>query len=152
MFFGRLLYRVVSILQSPTTNRQPHSFKTASQSENTDIGAYFFKERNIMMKTRTLLTSAYMIPVVGLLVLAGVFSNALADCPPPPGVTDPPDPPVTAQQVADGSATLKDFARIARDETKKVSLEATTNRGRCFTLDVSSGRKGDPGVPVRSTL
>ena len=28
------------------------------------------------MKTRTLLTSAYAIPVVGLLVLAGLFANA----------------------------------------------------------------------------
>ena len=97
-----------------------------------------------MMKTRTLLTSAYMIPVVGLLVLAGVFSNALADCPPPPGVTDPPDPPVTAQQVADGSATLKDFARIARDETKKVSLEATTNRGPVFHLGCLVRQEGGP--------
>ena len=29
-----------------------------------------------MMKARTSLTLAYMIPVVGLLVLAGVFSDA----------------------------------------------------------------------------
>jgi hypothetical protein len=67
------------------------------------------------MKTRTLLT----IPIVGLLVLAGVFSNAppaLADCPLPPGVTPPPDPRVTAQQVEDGSASLMDFALAARDQ------------------------------------
>ena len=66
------------------------------------------------MKTRT----SYTIPIVGLLVLAGVFSNtppALADCPLPPGVTPPADPPVTAQQVEDGSATLRDFALAARD-------------------------------------
>ena len=56
------------------------------------------------MKTRTL----YMIPVVGLLVLAGVFFNAhppLAQtddpCPLPEGVAPPPDPAVTAQQVED---------------------------------------------------
>ena len=75
-----------------------------------------------MMKTRTLLISAYMIPVVGLLVLVGIFSNApptLVDCPPPPGVTDPPDPPVTAQQVEDGSATLKSFALATRDQIKQ---------------------------------
>ena len=65
------------------------------------------------MKTRTLPT--YLIPIVGLLVLAGVFSNALADCPLPPGVTPPPDPRVTAQQVEDGSAALRDFALVARD-------------------------------------
>ena len=42
-----------------------------------------------MTKARTSLTLAYMIPVVGLLVLAGVFSNARpalaqGDCPLPP--------------------------------------------------------------------
>ena len=73
------------------------------------------------MKARTLTT--YMIPVVGLLVLAGVFSKAppaLAQepCPLPPGVTPPADPPVTAQQVEDGSASLKDFALTARDQYK----------------------------------
>ena len=71
------------------------------------------------MKTRTSLT--YMIPVVGLLVLAGVFSNAppaLADCPLPSGVTPPEDPRVTAQQVEDGSTTLRDFALAVRDRYK----------------------------------
>ena len=67
------------------------------------------------MKPRTLLT----IPIVGLIVLASAFSNAppaLADCPLPPGVTPPPDPPVTAQQVEDGSASLMDFALGVRDQ------------------------------------
>ncbi|MXZ08170.1 MAG: T9SS type A sorting domain-containing protein [Gemmatimonadetes bacterium] len=64
-----------------------------------------------MTKTRTLLT----IPIVGLLVLAGVFSNVLAECELPPGVTPPPDPRVTAQQVEDGSGSLKDFALAARE-------------------------------------
>ena len=66
------------------------------------------------MKTRTLLT----IPIVGLLVLAGVFSNAppaIAECELPPGVTPPPDPRVTAQQVEDGSGSLMDFALAARE-------------------------------------
>ena len=48
---------------------------------------------------RTLLT----IPVVGLLVLAGVFFNApsaQAECELPPGVTPLAYPSVTAQQVA----------------------------------------------------
>ena len=73
------------------------------------------------MKTRTLPT--YMIPVVGLLVLAGVFSDTRTapaqtqgGCPLPPGVTPPADPPVTAQQVEDGSASLKDFALAVRDQ------------------------------------
>ena len=70
-----------------------------------------------MMKAQTLLT--YAIRVVGLLVLAGLFSNtrpALADCPLPPGVTPPADPRVTAQQVEDGSASLMDFTLAARDQ------------------------------------
>ncbi len=67
------------------------------------------------MKARTLLT----IPVVGLLVLAGVFLNAhpvLADCQLPAGVSPPAAPAVTAQQVEDGSASLMDFARGVRDQ------------------------------------
>ena len=78
------------------------------------------------MKTRTL----YMIPVVGLLVLAGVFFNAhppLAQtddpCPLPEGVAPPPDPAVTAQQVEAGSTSLKDFALATRDINKQVSQE-----------------------------
>ena len=60
--------------------------------------------------------------VVGLFMLAGVFSNvhpALAQtegaCVLPPGLTPPPDPPVTAQQVEDGSGSLADFALAAKD-------------------------------------
>ncbi len=77
------------------------------------------------MKTRTLLT----IPIVGLLVLAGVFSNAppaLADCPLPPGVTPPADPRVTAQQVEDGSATLMDFALAVRERSREYAQGAAT--------------------------
>ncbi|MDE2810676.1 MAG: hypothetical protein OXN90_19860 [Gemmatimonadota bacterium] len=73
------------------------------------------------MKTRTLPTPTSMIPVVGLLVLASVFSNAppaLADCVPLPGTTPPATPSVTAQQVEDGSVTLKDFVLTVRDQFK----------------------------------
>ena len=80
-----------------------------------------------MTKTRTLLT----IPIVGLLVLAGVFSNAppaLADCPPPPGVTPPADPSVTAQQVEDGSATLKDFALALKNHPEFSQTSASLHR------------------------
>ncbi len=67
------------------------------------------------MNLRTLL------PIVGLLVLgSGVFiaHPALAECPLPDGVVPPPDPSVTAQQVEDGSATLRDFALAARERYK----------------------------------
>ncbi len=75
-----------------------------------------------MKKTLTLLT--------GLLVLAGIFSNAppaIADCPLPPGVTPPADPAVTAQQVVDGSATLMDFALAVRERSREYAQgHATT--------------------------
>ena len=64
--------------------------------------------------------------VAGLLVLAGISFDARPAsaqtqeaCPLPPGVTLPADPTVTAQQVEDGSASLKDFALAARDQLKK---------------------------------
>ena len=81
------------------------------------------------MKTQTLPT--YLIPVVGLLVLTGVFSNApsaLADCPLPPGVTPPADPSVTAQQVEDGSATLKDFALALKNHPEFSQVSASLHR------------------------
>ena len=65
------------------------------------------------MKTRI-----SMMPVVGLLVLASVFFNvpsAQANCQLPPGVTPLADPSVTAQQVEDGSGSLKEFALAARE-------------------------------------
>ena len=81
-----------------------------------------------MKKTRTLPT--HLIPIVGLLVLAGVFSNAppaIADCPLPAGVTPPADPAVTAQQVEDGSATLMDFALAVRERSREYAQgHATT--------------------------
>ena len=75
-----------------------------------------------MTKARTPLMSASLIPVVSLLALAAIFANAhpaaaqdQGDCVLAPGVTPPPDPQVTAQQVEDGSATLKEFALEARN-------------------------------------
>ena len=78
------------------------------------------------MKVRTLFTSASMISAVGLLVLATLFSNARHaaaqdPCPLPPGVTAPPDPAVTAQQVEEGTASLADFGRATRDAFRKHS-------------------------------
>ena len=75
-----------------------------------------------MMNARKLSTPACLIPLAGLLVLAAVFANAhpaLAQtedvCPLPPGVTPPEDPLVTAQQVEDGTATLREFGLEARN-------------------------------------
>ena len=83
------------------------------------------------MRLGTFFTTTSKLLCVGLLVAAGVFSNArpaLAQdaCPLPAGMTPPPDPVVTAQQVEDGSASLRDFALAARDLYKSASQEITT--------------------------
>ena len=74
------------------------------------------------MKIRTWNAGIFANLVVGLLVLATICSvrrDALAqaqlDCPPPAGVTPPAAPPVTAQQVEDGSASVAGFVLAARD-------------------------------------
>ena len=92
-----------------------------------------------MTKARTSPTPTSMIFVVGLLVLAGVFADArpaLAQtpepCPLPPGVTPLPDPSVTAQQVEDGSATLKEFALAVRDQYRALSREIATFEGEAY--------------------
>ena len=76
------------------------------------------------MQAGTVLTPTSLL-LSGLLVLAGVFSDARPafaqtqlDCPLPAGVTPPADPRVTAQQVEDGSASLTDFALAARDQAQ----------------------------------
>ena len=86
------------------------------------------------MRTRTSLLF-----VAGLLVVAGVFSDArlaLAQtqeaCPLPAGLTPPAAPPVTAQQVEDGSATLKEFALAVKDQHRALSREIATFEGEAY--------------------
>ena len=74
------------------------------------------------MQAGTVLTPTSLL-LSGLLVLAGVlsdtrpaFAQTQLDCPLPTGVTPPAPPRVTAQQVEDGSASLRDFALAARDQ------------------------------------
>ena len=74
------------------------------------------------MKAGTLPHPTSMMLVVGFFVLASVLTDvrpALAQtqeaCPLPADVAPPAAPAVTAQQVEDGSASLKDFALAARD-------------------------------------
>ena len=69
------------------------------------------------------------IPVVGLLVLAGLVFDARptlaqsqGDCVLPEGVTPPKDPRVTAQQVEDGSASLVDFGLAVKRHFLSESL------------------------------
>ena len=72
--------------------------------------------------------SSWMVLLGCSVVLAGLFvdvrdavAQAQEACPLLPGVTPPADPRVTAQQVENGSATLKDFALAARVEVKSHS-------------------------------
>ena len=91
-----------------------------------------FRSKGIFrMRTGTLPTPTSMVLVVGLFVLAGVFSDArpaLAQeaCPLPAGVTPPADPSVTAQQVENGTGSLRDFALDARERSREHAQRATT--------------------------
>ena len=72
------------------------------------------------MATATSKGRTSWIPVIGLLLLAGMTCGAgpawaQLDCPLPEDVAPPAAPRVTAQQVEDGSASLTDFALAARD-------------------------------------
>ena len=100
-----------------------------------------------MMKTQTLPTSTSMILVVGLLVLAGAFfvaHPALAqtdlDCPLPPDWTPP---SVTAEQVENGSASLRDFALVARDSFR-VATERSTGGGQLYNSACIVREEGGP--------
>lgn len=103
------------------------------------------------MKPQTLPVSASMIPVVGLLVLAAIFSAArpvLAQtqvgCPLPPGLTPPPEPRVTAGQVENGSASLMEFALATKDQFVKgaSTLEEALYIGCLVRLEGSPYRSG----------
>ena len=92
------------------------------------------------MKAGILPTPTSMILVVGLLVLAGVFSNvrpALAQteeaCPIPASVTPPAAPRVTAQQVEDGSATVEEFALAVRERSREYAQGAATAEQAVYT-------------------
>ena len=85
------------------------------------------------MTSRTWKTRLSPLPVVGLLVLAGVCSDlrpALAqaqlDCPLPAGVAPPEDPEVTAQAAEDDRTKLADFAGAARTRFIAESQGITT--------------------------
>ena len=73
------------------------------------------------MNPQTLPVSRSIVGLVGLFALAGVLFGAhpavaQEPCPLPAGQSPPADPPVTAQQVEDGSASLMDFTLSSRDQ------------------------------------
>ena len=90
------------------------------------------------MATTTSKGRTSLVPVIGLLVLAGTVSGtgpawAQLDCPLPEGVTPPAVPRVTAQQVEDGSASLADFALAAKAQYVNASQGITTVRQAAYT-------------------
>ena len=93
------------------------------------------------------------IVAAGMLVLAGIGADgrdALAqtqdECPLPAGVERPADPPVTAQQVEDGSATLEEFTLAAIRHFKEGGAEVLTPQ----QLAYSGCRLRQEGGPWRS--
>ena len=72
--------------------------------------------------------SSWMVLLGCSVVLYGLFAEvrpaeAQEACPLLPGVSPPAEPRVTAQQVENGSATLKDFALAAREDVKSHSQQ-----------------------------
>ena len=103
------------------------------------------------MNTDTRKTGLSLLPAAGLLALAGICSDARpalaqspSDCPSPAGVTVPPGPRVTAQQVEDGSASLMDFALAARDASsgESTNQEVAAYAGCLFRQEGSAWRSG----------
>ena len=112
------------------------------------------------MKSATWKTGTCLSLAIGLLVLAGICSSAgpaLAqfDCPLPAGVTPPAAPPVTAQQVEDGSASLTDFALAVRDvfvsESQGMTTSNITTLAQLAYVGCLFRQEGGRGVPVPPT-
>ena len=83
--------------------------------------------------TATRKTGACCFLAAGLVTLAGVISGvhpSLAQdpdaCPPPAGLPPVADPPVTAQQVEDGTGSLMEFALAARERSREHARQSTT--------------------------
>ena len=102
------------------------------------------------MYTATRKTRMSLLPVAGLLVLASICSDmrpALAqsqiDCPLPAGVTAPPVPSVTAQQVEDGSASLMAFRAAKEASSREASTQEEASYAGClFRQEGSAWRSG----------
>ena len=105
------------------------------------------------MKLGSLKIRVSSLVVAGLLVLAGIASDGRAalaqaqdECPLPAGVERPADPPVTAQQVEDGSATLEEFTLAAIRQAKEGGSEVLTPQQIAY----SGCRLRQEGGPWRS--
>ena len=90
--------------------------------------------------------------MVGLLVLAALVSSARPsfppspiDCPLPADVMPPAPPPVTAQEVEDGSASLADFVLVAKDYFVSEAEPITdTEQAAAAYVRCSIGQDGSP--------
>ncbi len=127
---------MTNVLDSPTVCRTPSEgpgAPVAGARRSTAVIRRVSSCRGLFgTSARALPAAALTLLVFGLFVLTGVTSGAqpaLAQesCPLSPGVTPPPEPPVTAQDVEDGSATLMDFALAATAQFKSRGSETLTS-------------------------
>ena len=106
--------------------------------------------KDLELNARRCRTRLSPLPVAGLLVLAAIcfdvrpaLAQARLDCPLPAGVTAPEPPRVTAQQVEDGSAALRDFALAARERFVSVS-RGITSAGQTAYFGCLVRQEGSP--------
>ncbi len=132
---------MTNFLDSPTVCRTPSEgpgAPVAGARRSTAVIRRVSSCRGLFgTSARALPAAALTLLVFGLFVLTGVTSGAqpaLAQesCPLSPGVTPPPEPPVTAQDVEDGSATLMEFALAARAQFKSRGSETLTSEQLAF--------------------
>ena len=102
------------------------------------------------MKTGTSPITSSMVLVVGLLMLAGILSNAhlavaqaQGTCPLPAGGTGVSPPGVTAEQVESGAGSLMDFALISRGQFREQARQASTG-GQALYLACLIREEGGP--------
>ena len=113
------------------------------------------QQKDLTMRTGTCRSRPSLAVIIGLLVLAGVFSHVRLtaaqtqrDCPLPDNATSSSVVlPVTAQQVEDGSASVRDFALAARERYWALHEGITTLEEalqiQCFTRLLGSSWRSD---------
>ena len=84
-------------------------------------------------RVRTSISVVFCSLVLGFVLTDVRPAMAQETCPLPAGATPPADPPVTAQDVEDGSASLEDFALAARAQFKSVGSDTLTSQQIAFS-------------------
>ena len=84
-------------------------------------------------RVRTSISVVFCSLILGFVLTDVRPAMAQETCPLPAGATPPADPPVTAQDVEDGSASLEDFALAARAQFKSVGSDTLTSQQIAFS-------------------